>query len=240
MDGSLGRTNEFISTVHVAVQTPLWISNWDHAEMAERRMLRIVLFTAESYISASAEQREIKVAGKQRLQIYTMRPAAPNQPLRQQRSRRGSVRTASVRVKWEAHSGDGCVCVFGKEERGERKKMQYWRLVKSELVRLDRSSVFYPSHFNNLPWFKEAVHLRWGLNCLKHRIQLHLLHSLCGFFFISLFVYDLHHRRGMNIQDHDHREIIKSSYQSYICCGERSKRAAMIKGALEQFSIALQ
>lgn len=36
-------------------------------KMAERRLLRIVLFTAESYISASAALREIKVTGKQRL-----------------------------------------------------------------------------------------------------------------------------------------------------------------------------
>lgn len=62
-----------------------------------------------SYIFASAEQREIKATRKQRLQIYTIRPAAPNQPLRQQRSRRGNVCTASVHVKWEAHSRAVCV-----------------------------------------------------------------------------------------------------------------------------------
>ncbi len=174
---------------------------------------------------ASVEQREIKATGKQRLQIYTIRPAAPNQPLRQQRSRRGNVRTASVRVKREAHSGDVCVCDW---ERG--KKMHYWRLVKSEPVRIDRSSVFCSSDFNDLPWFKEAVHLRWGLNCLKHSAAYNFMYCLVSVaFFICLFMYDLHHRKGMNIQDRDHREITKSSYQSYICCGERSKRATPIK-----------
>ncbi len=85
------------------------------AKMAERRLLRIVLFTAESYISARAEQREIKATGKQRLQIYTIRPAAPNQPFRQPRSRRGNVRTAPVHVKWQAHAGDVCVWERGKK-----------------------------------------------------------------------------------------------------------------------------
>lgn len=80
MDESLGATNEFISAFHVAVQTSLWISNWDHAEMAEQRLLRIVPFTAESYIYVNARRREIKATGKQRLSIYTIRPAAPNQP----------------------------------------------------------------------------------------------------------------------------------------------------------------
>lgn len=67
MDGSLSRTNEFISTPHVAVQTSLCISNSDHTEMAERRLLRIVLFTAESNVSVSEEQQEIKATEKQRL-----------------------------------------------------------------------------------------------------------------------------------------------------------------------------
>lgn len=71
---------------------------WDHAEMTERRLLRSVHFTAESYISVRAEQREIKATGKQSLQFGTIRPAAPNQAIRQRRSRRGNERTTPGNV----------------------------------------------------------------------------------------------------------------------------------------------
>lgn len=74
------------------------------------------------YFCESGTATDKSKTGKQRLQIYTIRPAAPNQPFREQRSRRGNVRTAPVHVKWRAHSGDVCarVQLGGKECNTER------------------------------------------------------------------------------------------------------------------------
>ena len=98
-------------------------SRWDPTETAERRPLRIVIFPAESCAFARAERRQIKARGKQRRQIYTIRPAATNQPIRQRRSRWENARGAPVHVRWEDQCGEMCLSEGEENTEGFRQSV---------------------------------------------------------------------------------------------------------------------
>lgn len=79
--------------------------------------------------------------------------------------------------------------------------MQYRKLFKSEPMRLDRSSVSTPHPLITCVDLNKLYNLMGGLKSLKLITKYKFICCIVSVAFVCLFMYDLHHRRGMNIKE---------------------------------------